>query len=281
MADPLSVAAGVVAHAALFRVNELSLTLDIVSTLLKRLDTVPADRRDMVRLGHFVLIFTQCVLTLSEVESLLKRATGSALNRIRWNLAEKKIGRSVEVLEKHQASIVLILNCSSAPFSESDMEAQTSTTELHAKMDALQRQNDELIARLMRMEAAYNDDAGSIKFLDDDQSSIAQSYAPRDSLLKGFTASIAARSAGSARPLSHSSFELALGSSRVYLRTGSNGMDASISSPVARSNAWTMLSGPSLNAISVVSVFALPVTLRDINAIGSGLTMSSFFSDEA
>jgi hypothetical protein len=41
-----------------------------------------------------------------------------------------------------------------------------------------------------------------------------------------------------------------------------------------------MLSGLSLNAISVASVFALPITLRDFNAIGPQLTMTSFFSDD-
>jgi hypothetical protein len=136
MADPLSIAAGVVgllatagkvcvllsgfissvsdapqlAHAALLRVNELSFTLEMVSSLLQRLDAVPAGRRDMVRLDHLVLVFTQCVLTLSEVESLLKRVTGSSFNRLRWNLAEKKVGRSIEILEKHQSTIVLMLN---------------------------------------------------------------------------------------------------------------------------------------------------------------------------
>ena len=57
-------------------------------------------------------------------------------------------------------------------------------------------------------------------------------------------------------------------------------MDASISSSVTRSNAWTVLGGLSLNAISTVSVFALPLTLRDINAIGAELTMASFFVGE-
>ena len=136
MADPLSIAAGVVgllatarkvctllsgfvssvadapqlAHTALVTVNQLSFTLDSVGVLLQRLEGVPSSRRDMIRLDHLVLIFTQCVLTLSELESLLRRVTGSALNRLRWNLAEKKIQRSTELLEKHQASMLLMLN---------------------------------------------------------------------------------------------------------------------------------------------------------------------------
>ncbi|KAK4450258.1 hypothetical protein QBC34DRAFT_403159 [Podospora aff. communis PSN243] len=305
MADPLSIAAGVVgllatagkvcvllssfisgvsdapqlAHAALLRLHELSFTLEVVRSLLQRLDAVPADRRDMVRLDHFVLVFTQCVLTLSEVESLLKRVTSSAFNRLRWNLAEKKVTRSIEILEKHQATILLMLNVLQC---DSNLEAQASRDELHVKMNALQQQNNELMTRLMRMEAVYNDDAGSVKFLDDDQSSTFSRETPRiwtgSSLLRGFTAGIAARSG---RPLSQSSFEMALGRSRVYLRTGANRMDGSFTSSITRSNAWTMLSGLSLNAISVVSVFALPLTLRDINAIGPDLTMSSFFSEEA
>jgi hypothetical protein len=136
MADPLSIAAGVVgllatagkvcsllsafissvadapqlAHTALLKVNELSCTFDMVGILILKLDAVPSHRRDMIRLDHLVLVFTQCVLTLSKVESLLKRVMGSPLNRIRWNLAEKKIQHSVDILEKHQASMVLMLN---------------------------------------------------------------------------------------------------------------------------------------------------------------------------
>ena len=97
MTDPLSVAAGVVgllataakvsgrlsgfissmaeapelAQLALAQVNELSFTLDIFEALLQTLDTIPGGRRDMIRLDHLVLVFTHCVLTLSEVESLL------------------------------------------------------------------------------------------------------------------------------------------------------------------------------------------------------------------
>ena len=77
---------------------------------MQRLDGVPAARRDMIRLDHLVLVFTQCVLTLSEAECLLQRVTGSSLNRLRWNLAEKKIQRSIDMLEKHQASMALMLN---------------------------------------------------------------------------------------------------------------------------------------------------------------------------
>ena len=148
-------------------------------------------------------------------------------------------------------------------------------------MEAMRQQNNQLMARLMRIEAVYNDDAGSVKFFDDDQPDFQQPYTTRSwngsTLLRGFSANLANRSI---RPHSQSSFELALEKSRVYLRTESNKMDSSFTSSVARSNAWTMLSGLSLNAISVASVFALPLTLRDINAIGPELTMASFFSEE-
>src|SRR4051812_34064316 len=96
--------------------------------------------------------------------------------------------------------------------SGSDIEAQTSRDELYVKMDSLQRQNNELMTRLMRMEAVYNDDAGSVKFLDDGQSTIYKADTPRSwsgsSLLRGFTANLAT---SSGRPLSQSTFELDLG----------------------------------------------------------------------
>ncbi len=133
----------------------------------------------------------------------------------------------------------------------------------------------------MRIEAVYDGDVGSVKFFDDDQSQYTTTNTALrrwsgSALLRGFSANLAARSG---RPQSaQGGFQLELESSRVYLRTESNAMDVFFRSSVARSNAWTMLSGLSLNVISVTLVFALPVTLRDIDTIGPTLTMSSYFS---
>ena len=46
----------------------------------------------------------------------------------------------------------------------------------------------------------------------------------------------------------------------------------SMQSSVARSGAWSILSGKSLSDISALSVFRLPITLNDIVDLGTGLT---------
>ena len=99
------------AHAALVTVNDMRLALVAVENLLQTLDNVSPHRRDMVQLDHLVFIFTQSVLTFSELEALLRKATvENVLSRLRWSFAEKKIQRATELLEKHTSSILLILN---------------------------------------------------------------------------------------------------------------------------------------------------------------------------
>ncbi|KAK0755061.1 ras family-domain-containing protein [Schizothecium vesticola] len=72
-------------------------------------------------------------------------------------------------------------------------------------------------------------------------------------------------------------FEAVLEQSWVYARTSSNEIDAaSFASSDVRSYAWSMLS---MNDISIVAVFRLPVTLDDVNCFGSGLTLGGFFGE--
>ncbi|KAF5510929.1 hypothetical protein CGCS363_v003648 [Colletotrichum siamense] len=46
-------------------------------------------------------------------------------------------------------------------------------------------------------------------------------------------------------------------------------------------NAWSMLSGLSLNDISVVSAFRLPITLNDVHLVAPGSTFSAMFMEQA
>jgi hypothetical protein len=64
-------------------------------------------------------------------------------------------------------------------------------------------------------------------------------------------------------------FEMILEQSRVYSRTRFNKSDIWFTSSAGWSHAWSHLS---LNDISVISVFRLPVTLDDITSFGPGLT---------
>lgn len=76
-------------------------------------------------------------------------------------------------------------------------------------------------------------------------------------------------------------FELALQRSRVYSRSYSNQCDVSFTTSTAPTNAWSMLSGLSLNDISVVSAFRLPITLNDMHLVAPGSTFSTMFMDQA
>ena len=71
---------------------------------------------------------------------------------------------------------------------------------------------------------------------------------------------------------SRGEFETILEESRVYSRAQSHDSDISFTSSAVRSRAWSMLS---LNDISIIAVFRLPITLDDINAFGPGLTFAT------
>ena len=70
-------------------------------------------------------------------------------------------------------------------------------------------------------------------------------------------------------------FEAILEESRVYSRAQSHDSDISFTSSAVRSHAWSMLS---LNDISIIAVFRLPITLDDINAFGPGLTFATLLN---
>ena len=74
---------------------------------------------------------------------------------------------------------------------------------------------------------------------------------------------------------SRGEFETILEESRVYSRAQSHDSDISFTSSAVRSHAWSMLS---LNDISIIAVFRLPITLDDINAFGPGLTFATLLN---
>lgn len=81
-----------------------------------------------------------------------------------------------------------------------------------------------------------------------------------------------------ASSVSRRDFEITLEESRVYTRTEFNDSDMSFTSSAIRSHAWSMLS---LNDISIVAVFRLPITLADIECFGPGLTFAALLKGEA
>jgi hypothetical protein len=64
----------------------------------------------------------------------------------------------------------------------------------------------------------------------------------------------------------------------VYARVQSNNCDMSFTSSAIRTTAWSMLSGLSLNDISIISVLALPISLEEVESIGRQLTFARIIS---
>ena len=73
-------------------------------------------------------------------------------------------------------------------------------------------------------------------------------------------------------------WENTLVQTRVYMGVRSNSMDVSFRSSAIRTNAWSLLSGISLNDISIISVIGMPISWEEINSIGPDLTFASIIS---
>lgn len=137
------------------------------------------------------------------------------------------------------------------------------------------------MARIRHLEVV-SAESRSVRFFDDSQSELNPRWS-QISISDGSTPA-PRPSHGRFRSLSllpsprRPSFEVSLEESRVYSRVTGNEIDASITSSVARTNAWSMLSGLTLTAISMVSVMGLPITLANLNAIDSDLTMATVLS---
>ena len=135
MADPLSIAASVVgllaaagkicsvlsgfvssvidapqsARDALAAASELRLVLEMVQGLLDVMSGLPSNRKMLVRLDHIAVTFANCVLTLSELESLLC-LKDDLLHRLKWVRTEKKVLRLLPRLESQKASMSLMVS---------------------------------------------------------------------------------------------------------------------------------------------------------------------------
>lgn len=153
-------------------------------------------------------------------------------------------------------------------------------------MDDVIAQNQALAHRLQDLEDKFDLRTPSIKVLDDRASTIITRRFSKQSL-----SSVASSTLDSARRhsaavasrfsvVSRSDFEFALEKSRVYTRTQARLSDISFTSSTAPTNTWSMLSGLSLNDISIVSAFRLPLTAEDIQRFAPGSTLSAVTNNQ-
>ncbi|KAM5349715.1 hypothetical protein ACJ41O_006220 [Fusarium nematophilum] len=312
MADPLSIAASVVgllaaagkvygvlsnfvistadapssAASALEAVEHMRLTLVSVQSLIESLDSLAPSRKALIQLDHLSIVITHSVLTISELESIVCLKDG-LMNRLRWVWNEKKVLGLLPRMESQKSSLALMV---AVLQSKSDTGALSSHDKLLEKVDEVLQQNEALAQRLQRLEGGLMPDFRSIKFFDEASSRVSR----RLSFLSVKSASSASSGTGSSETLRPSSiaisnpsiiprsdFEVALEQSRVYNRTQANESDASFTTSTAPTNAWSMLSGMSLNDISIISAFRLPITLDDIDLVAPGSTFSILLTEQA
>jgi len=143
MADPLSIAASVVglvaaaskicsalsgfvssavdapqsAQHVLTVVSDTRLALEMVQELIDAIAVLPGHRKMLVRLDHLAVTFSNCVLTISELESLVSLSLsvdggggGGKLRRFKWIRNEQKVLRLLPRLESQKASLSLMIS---------------------------------------------------------------------------------------------------------------------------------------------------------------------------
>ncbi|KAF5011586.1 hypothetical protein FDECE_2307 [Fusarium decemcellulare] len=288
MSDPLSIAASVVgllgaagkicttlssfvgsaidapasARTTLATVEELRLALEMVKQLVNTISSLPARRRQLVRLDNIAITFSNCIITLSELESLVCFKDG-IMHRLKWAWTEKKVLTLLPRLESQKSSLslmVTVLHC------QTELEALQGRDRLNAAVDLILQRDQDFAARLQRLEDPFEGQPRSIRFFDN-ESVLSVPHTNSTSIASNSLPS----SSSSSEPgsLARREFEEILENSRVYSRSESNESDMSLTSSTVLSHAWSMLS---LNDISIVAVFRLPITLDDIESFGAGLT---------
>ncbi len=329
MADPLSIAASVAgllatagkiclvlsqfigaatdapqsAQAALNAVEEVRSALDMVKGLIDTITNLPSARRMLVRLDHIAITFSHCVLTLSELESLVCFKDGM-MHRLRWAWGEKKVMRLLPRLESQKSSLSLMVTvllwyalCFTLAglvvwltlSSRSEMEALESRERLNKAVEQILQRDEEFAARIQSQADIPILEDRSVRFYDNESVVTSRRLSKMtidtpDPISN--SAQLATPSSGSGSetslPSSEGSlasrreFEAILEESRVYSRAQSQDSDISFTSSAIRSHAWSVLS---LNDISIVAVFRLPITLNDINAFGPGLTFATLLNN--
>ncbi|KAK1752344.1 putative ras-2 protein [Echria macrotheca] len=309
MADPLSIAASVVglvsvagkistvitsfvlgvadvpesARAALAAVDAMRLTLASVRQLMTKLSEMPRQRKEMIHVTHLVVIFREAILSFSELEGIICPASASvgettgAWDAVKWLLQEKRITAAVQRLESHRTSLSAVLNILQC---QSQIEAQESLSSLQKTVQELVDRNENLLRRLEQYHCSYAENA-SVRFFDDGESVLPRQEPPAE--IPGSSSNERAigssEDSGSPRDaMSPRDFEITLEQTRVYARVQSNDCDISFTSSEVRTTAWSMLSGLSLNDISIISVLALPISLDEVESFGSQVTFVRIIS---
>jgi hypothetical protein len=157
------------------------------------------------------------------------------------------------------------------------MEALEGRNKLNAAVEQILERDEEFAERMRNVDdTIWVAETRSVRFYDND-STIELAAQPTMTALGSGRRPVSQDWRASRTFTDRREFEAILEQSRVYSRSASNeSEDISMSSSAVRSHAWSILS---LNDISIIAVFRLPVTLNDINGLGAGLTFASLLQE--
>jgi hypothetical protein len=97
-------------------VREFRVTLSMLQTLLVDLSSAPPQRTALVHIDHLIATFTECALTVSELEvavapyAALQAQKIPLPTRLKWIRAETDCMKLVERMQRHKATVSLMLN---------------------------------------------------------------------------------------------------------------------------------------------------------------------------
>ncbi|KAF5253479.1 hypothetical protein FANTH_1550 [Fusarium anthophilum] len=195
-----------------------------------------------------VKIFSELLAVLQTLPPLEPTTPGGSIwTPIQWVRKKASLTAILQRLRAFKSSIVCILSILQ---SDSQARAEESQQQLITAVDILLRDNTDLSRRMI----------GIDNIIDTMSHRRATIQSTRDIDTQERKSTLSWRSS-----LFEFDFEHDLKLSRVYRLAKRDTMDFSVHSSVARTHAWSTLSGISLSDISHISVLALPLYVEDIS----------------
>ncbi|KAK4443349.1 hypothetical protein QBC34DRAFT_211599 [Podospora aff. communis PSN243] len=263
-----------IAHHVNSEVQAASIILSALQSLANNMASVSVQRATLVEVDQVVAVLTSGVFVFSDLEAsigslpLPDSASISRLalrSRFQWARKETEFTALLNRLQSFKSSISLILDILQ---SDTSLRAEQRQADLVSSVHQLLQNNRDLSRRLMSLEDSFDAQSTVAK-----RQSIAGSIARKPDSERQLMPSDGGSS--TSRPQSPTSpqgplasslaFEDDLNGSGPYRRAQRDTMDFSFRSSIARSNAWSVFSGLSLDDISVLAVIALPVYADEIS----------------
>lgn len=281
MADPLSIAAGVVgvvtaaahisiiltkftysavlapkqAHSVLLEVSDISGILSHLQSFLLGPDAPNRSRTSLLKVEKVVAVVSGCVLTFSELEKLLdemKMGDLDILDRFKWARKESAIVDLIRRLQNHKASLSLVLNILNG---HTIAEAKDSVDRLHAFVEKFYKEMSSRVQELeLEILSRQENNASGMSEDDTESTMTIREHRPNVSSKEMMKSEIG-----------HFEFSEELQRSRVYRRN--QALRESVISALtnsAYSLGWSFFSDLSMAEVSNISVIDLVITEGEV-----------------